>query len=224
MVVSATTAPTTANASAVASTVANQATISGNFETFLQLLTTQLKNQNPLDPLDTNQFTQQLVQFAQVEQQMHMNSSLGTLISLQQANQATSALGFIGSTVVVNGDTTKLTGGQATWTYSIDRPAQATINVTDAKGQVVYTEARTLNPGTQSFTWNGRNANGQIQPDGDYTISITARDASGQAVAVSTEVEGTVDSVDVTQNPPVLNVGAKSFTLDKVKRVTRRAG
>src|SRR5437764_15279949 len=100
MVVSAT-AVTPTNASAVASTVANPTTLTGNFETFLQLLTTQLKNQNPLDPLDTNQFTQQLVQFAQVEQQMHMNSSLGTLISLQQANQATAALAFIGATVVV---------------------------------------------------------------------------------------------------------------------------
>jgi len=224
MVTSATTAVPPTNASSVASTVANQTTLTGNFETFLQLLTTQLKNQNPLDPLDTNQFTQQLVQFAQVEQQMHMNSSLSTLISLQQANQATAALGFIGATVVVNGDTTKLTGGQASWTYAVDRPASATINVANSSGQVVYSEARTLTPGTQSFTWNGRDSTGQIQPDGDYTISITARDANGATAAVSTEVEGIVDSVDVTQNPPVLNIGAKSFTLDKVKRVTRRAG
>ena len=213
-----------ASTAAATATGIDKSTIAGNFNSFLQLLTTQLKNQNPLDPLDTNQFTQQLVQFAQVEQQMHMNSSLGTLISLQQANQATAALAFIGATVVVNGDTAKLASGQASWTYSVDKPAQGTINVANASGQVVYTETRTLTPGRQTFTWNGRDATGQIQPDGDYTISITGRDASGANAAISTEVEGTVDSVDVTQNPPVLNMGDKRFTLDKVKRVTRRAG
>src|SRR5947209_2541026 len=222
MPVTAATTPTAAtNASAVASTVANQSTISGNFETFLQLLTTQLKNQNPLNPLDTNQFTQQLVQFAQVEQQINMNTSLGTLISLQKTAQSTAALGFLGATVVVNGDTAKLAGGQASWTYSVDKPATATINITNAQGQVVYTENRTLTPGSQSFTWNGRSATGQMQPDGDYTIAIAAKDASGQTVAVSTEVEGVVDSVDVTQTPPVLTIGNNSFTLDKIKRVTK---
>src|SRR3954471_20961186 len=89
--------------------------IAQNFTTFLQLLTTQLRNQNPLDPLDTNQFTQQLVQFAQVEQQMNMNSSLTSLISLQKATQTSAALGFLGSTVVVDGDTAQLSGGKASW-------------------------------------------------------------------------------------------------------------
>jgi len=180
-----TTTPTAATAASVATNVANKSTISGNFETFLQLLTTQLKNQNPLDPLDTNQFTQQLVQFAQVEQQINMNASLNTLIALQKANQATAALGFLGATVVVNGDTTRLSGGQASWSYAVDKPASATINVTNATGQVVYTETRTLSPGAQTFTWNGRGTTGQIQPDGDYTIAITAKDASGQSAAVS---------------------------------------
>ena len=90
---------------ATAASVTSRSTIAQNFNTFLQLLTTQLKNQNPLDPLDTNQFTQQLVQFAQVEQQMNTNTSLGTLVSLQQTAQSTAALGFLGSTVTVNGNT-----------------------------------------------------------------------------------------------------------------------
>src|SRR5438132_211559 len=109
---SAATAATTGNPS-LAGAVDKQ-TIAGNFNTFLQLLTTQLKNQNPLDPLDTNQFTQQLVQFAQVEQQINMNQSLSALIALQTATQASAAMGFLGSTVVVNGDTSALTAGKAT--------------------------------------------------------------------------------------------------------------
>src|ERR1700756_952550 len=90
-------------------------TIAGNFQTFLQLLTTQLQNQNPLDPLDTNQFTAQLVQFAQVEQQLKSNSQLSTLVSLQQTAQNTQALNFVGQTVAVDGDTAPLTNGSATW-------------------------------------------------------------------------------------------------------------
>ena len=89
--------------------------IAGNFQTFLQLLTTQLQNQNPLDPLDTNQFTAQLVQFAQVEQQLKSNSQLTTLVSLQQTAQNTQALNFVGQTVAVTGDTAPLTNGSATW-------------------------------------------------------------------------------------------------------------
>src|SRR5215471_15386211 len=93
--------PTSTASTGSVSNALDNTEIAQNFNTFLQLLTTQLKNQNPLDPLDTNQFTQQLVQFAQVEQQMNMNQSLTSLIALQTANQASQALGFIGSTAVV---------------------------------------------------------------------------------------------------------------------------
>ena len=217
--------PTTiaGNTASGAASVVGADTIQQNFTTFLQLLTTQLKNQNPLDPLDTNQFTQQLVQFAQVEQQMNMNASLTSLISLQRATQTTAALGFLGSTVVVDGDTARLTGGKATWSYSVDKPSTATINIKNAAGQVVYTESRTLTPGSQTFDWNGRSTTGQQLPDGDYAISITAKDTNGQLVAISTEVQGVVDGIDLTQTPAVLKIGSRSFTLDKIKQV-RRAG
>src|SRR5215831_9538197 len=95
--------PTKPAASGTTGIVGSQ-TIAGNFNTFLQLLTTQLKNQNPLSPLDTNQFTQQLVEFAGVEQQINMNTQLGSLISLQQTAQATNALNFVGAPVAVNGN------------------------------------------------------------------------------------------------------------------------
>src|SRR3954451_11699945 len=98
-------------------------TIAGNFQTFLTLLTTQLQNQNPLDPLDTNQFTSQLVQFAQVEQQLKSNDQLSTLVSLQQTAQNTAALGFVGQTVGVNGNTAALTNGTATWGLNVPKPA-----------------------------------------------------------------------------------------------------
>src|SRR5207237_4181420 len=91
------------------------ATLAGNFQSFLTLLTTQLKNQNPLDPLDTNQFTAQLVQFAQVEQQIKQNDQLATLISLEKTAQSMTALAFVGATVAIDGQTAALSNGQAAW-------------------------------------------------------------------------------------------------------------
>src|SRR5499427_11109056 len=115
-VVSGTTAQSSSSSSSSSSLSSTTGdTLAGNFQTFLTLLTTQLQNQNPLDPLDTNQFTQQLVMFAQVEQQLKSNDELSTLVSLEKSAQATTALAYVGQTVAVNGQTAALAGGQAVW-------------------------------------------------------------------------------------------------------------
>jgi flagellar basal-body rod modification protein FlgD len=212
-------AAATASAASAASDTVAGATIAQNFTTFLQLLTTQLKNQNPLEPLDTNQFTQQLVQFAGVEQQMNANKSLTTLISLQQNSQTTAAMSFLGSTVSIEGSTARLADGAATWTYSLPKAATASIDVQSASGDVVYSTTRTLTAGAQSFVWDGRNLGGIKLADGDYKIAINAKDASGQTVAVSTQVNGVVDGVDLTQTPPRLSIGNQSYTMDQIKQV-----
>jgi|SRR5580704_3993236 len=210
------------NAAAGTNSIASNS-IAGNFNEFLQLLTTQLKNQNPLDPLDTNQFTQQLVQFSSVEQQINMNTQLTTLIGLQQTAQSAQAASFVGATVAVNGSTAQMVNSQATWNYSVSSPATATITVTNASGQTVFSETGTVQPGQQAFNWNGVGTNGQKWPDGAYTIAITATGANGQSVGVSTQVQGVVDSVDLSQNPPVLSVGGQNFTLNQILRVVNPA-
>ena len=210
-----------ANSGVTMTSATDKTTLAGNFNTFLKLLTTQLQNQNPLDPLDTNQFTQQLVQFASVEQQINMNSQLTTLVSLQKATQTTSAMGFLGATATADGATTQLANGQASWTFTADKPSTATVTIKDSTGQTAYTGAFALNAGPQNFTWDGRGNNGQSWPAGKYTLSVTAKDASGQTASVSTEIKGTVDSVDLTQNPPTLMIGGQSFSLDKIKQVVR---
>jgi flagellar basal-body rod modification protein FlgD len=196
-------------------------TIANNFETFLTLLTTQLKNQNPLEPLDTNQFTQQLVQFTQVEQQMKMNSQLASLISIEQMAQSTAAMAYLGSIATVDGGTSKLESGTAKWTFSSDKPANATINIKNETGALVYSGSFAVNAGQQNFVWDGRGNNGTKYPDGNYTLSVSAKDASGNNVAIGTEVSGTVDGVDLTKSPPVLTIGGQTFTVDKIKRVVR---
>jgi flagellar basal-body rod modification protein FlgD len=217
-------------ASALANSSANQAPlgsssnpgIANNFMAFLQLLTTQLQNQNPLEPLDTNQFTQQLVQFAQVEQQLRSNDQLETLVALQKSTQASAALDFVGKTVVISGATTHLgTDGNTVWTFSSPKPASATVTIKDSTGQTAFSSNYAINSGRQDFVWDGRGTNGKRWPAGNYTMSITAKDANGQTVAITTDVQGIVDSADLSQTPPVLSIGQLTFTLDQIKRVVR---
>jgi flagellar basal-body rod modification protein FlgD len=218
--VSAAITPGNTNAS-TANGATDSNTLAGNFNTFLQLLTTQLKNQNPLDPLDTNQFTQQLVQFAQVEQQIKQNTQLETLISLSKAAESTTALAYVGATVAIDGKTAALANQRAAWTFNVSKPVSAAVTVKSATGQTVYTGTFSMNAGLQTFEWDGRDANGTQWPDGNYTITVTAKDANGQTVEIPSEIEGVVDSVDLTKTPPELSVGGQSFTLDKIKRVVR---
>jgi flagellar basal-body rod modification protein FlgD len=216
------TVPTTAASSGSSSSpLVSDTMIASNFTTFLTLLTTQLKNQNPLDPMDTNQFTQQLVQFAQVEQQMKSNDQLGTLVSLQQTAQSTAALSYVGSTVVVDGAAGSLKNGSATWTLNAAKPATATVTIQDSTGQTAYSNTFAVSAGPQQFTWNGVGSNGQQWPDGTYKMTVSAVDANNQTTTVATEVQGSVDSVDLTQNPPLLSINGQNYTLDKVKRIVR---
>jgi flagellar basal-body rod modification protein FlgD len=210
-----------AAASSASTTGVDKGTIAGNFQTFLTLLTTQLKNQNPLDPLDTNQFTQQLVQFAQVEQQLKQNEQLATLVSIEKTASATTALAYVGQNVAFDGQTATLANNKASWTLQVPTAANVTVTVKSATGQTVYTGTYAMDAGTQTFVWDGVDNAGTKWPDGNYTITATAKDANGQSVAIPSEVEGIVDSVDLTKNPPLLSIGGQTFTLDKIKRVVR---
>jgi flagellar basal-body rod modification protein FlgD len=221
-VVSGTTPASTSSSSTNSSSSSGLAgsTLAGNFQTFLTLLTTQLKNQNPLDPLDTNQFTQQLVQFASVEQELKTNDQLTTLVSLQQATQSTQALGFVGKTAVVNGSTASLTNAQATWDLSVPSNSNLTVNITNSTGQTVYTGNYSANAGNnQPFTWNGQGSDGTQWPDGQYKLTATAVDGSGSPVAITTQVQGVVSSVDLTQQPPMLSIGGQSYTVNQIQRI-----
>jgi len=158
----------------------------------LTLLTTQLKNQNPLHPLGTNQFIQQLVEFASVEQQVNLNTNLQTLISMQQTLQSLQVLQLVGQTITVNCNTAALsnaTGNSATWTFVSPSPATDNVAITNSSGQVVLTGTISLSAGNQTYAWGGKGNNGLTWPDGNHTLSINATGANGQAVTVTTEVQ-----------------------------------
>jgi flagellar basal-body rod modification protein FlgD len=195
-------------------------TLAGNFQTFLTLLTTQLQNQNPLDPLDTNQFTQQLVQFAGVEQQLKTNDQLTSLVSLQQTTQATQALDFVGKNAVVDGSTAPMTNKVATWQLSIPTASTLTVNIASSTGQNVFSGSYGVNAGdNQVFSWNGLGNDGTQWPDGKYTLTATGADASGNPVTVSTQIQGQVNSADLTQSPPLLSIGGQTYTISQIKRI-----
>src|ERR1700678_1127526 len=193
--ISTTTTPST-NATASPGTAAGldgSQQLAGNFNTFLTLLTTQLQNQNPLDPLDTNQFTQQLVEFSSVEQQVNINANLQTLISLQQTSEATSAMQYLGSNVTLAGTAASLSAtSPATWSLNSPSAATANVTITSSTGQTAYTGTVSLNAGSQAYTWNGQGTNGVTWPAGQYTLAVNATGANGKAVTVATQVQGTV--------------------------------
>ena len=217
-----TTLPPSSNgtSSAAAANALANTQIAGNFQSFLQLLTTQLQNQDPLSPLDTNQFTQQLVEFAGVQQQINTNDSLATLVSLQQTAQSSQALQFVGKTAVVSGNTATLTDSQATWEFNIPSASNVTISIANSAGSTVFSNTFAASAGNnQVFNWNGLGTDGTQNPDGNYTLTATAKDSSGATVGVTTSVAGVVSSVNLTQSPPLLSIGGQTFTVNQVQSI-----
>jgi len=199
----ATSTPTTPAANSGSNPALNQLT--NNFSTFLTLLTTQLKNQDPTSPMDSNQFTQQLVQFSQVEQQINTNSNLSTLISQGQTQIGAYATSYLGKGVSITNGNASLSGGKATWNYSLDAAATANkLTVTDANGKIVYTADGEKAAGLHQFTWDGKDNNGNQLADGTYKLTLAAQTADGTAVTTSIASAAVVTEIDMTSGTPKL--------------------
>ena len=214
------TTPTSGTASSTGSASAlNQ--LSGNFDTFLQLLTTQLQNQDPTAPMDTNQFTQQLVEYSQVEQQISGNSKLDSLISLGQGHSNTEAVSYLGKHVTLTNGTAALTNGAANWTYSLPSSAATnTLTVTDANGKVVYAANGETAAGAHQFAWNGQDNGGNQLPDGAYTLTVTPTATDGTTLSPQVASTGTVSQVDLTGSSPQLMIGSTEFPLTDVSAIS----
>ena len=209
-----------ASATAASNATGSGTRLAGDFSTFLTLLTTQLQNQSPTDPLDTNQMTNQLVQFASVEQQIAMNQNLERLISLQQANQVTAAAPLIGQRAEVESDRVALQNGTA----EIRLPAAGTarsadIRVLDNTGRVLRQQSVELGTGTSGWTWNGRDTAGRSLPDGAYRVAVTGRGANGEAVPLSYTVAGTITGAERRNNDITLAMGGVNVGFDKLRRL-----
>ena len=193
--------------------------IADNFDTFLQLLTTQLKNQNPLDPLDTNAFTQQLVQFSSVEQQLKTNEFLSALVQSNANSVNTNAVNYIGKTISAAGTRSELIGGKAVWNFSLDDAAMTTVTIKNSDGDVVYTQQGNLQAGSGIFEWDGKMSNGMPAPNGTYSIQMTGLNQEGKNVPISTEFTGTVTGIDFTGTEPVLLIGSTRVNISGVTSI-----
>ncbi len=204
--VTGTTPSTTSTTSTNSQDALNQ--LSGNFSTFLTLLTTQLKNQDPTSPMDSNTFTQQLVMYSQVEQQINTNDNLKTLISQGTTNAAATAATYLGKKVSVTNGNGSLTNGSANWTYTLNTASATTqLAITDAKGNTVFTTTGETTSDNHSFTWNGQDINGNQLADGTYKLTVTAADSASNKVTTSVASAGTVTQIDMTSGTPQLVIG-----------------
>jgi len=212
--------PTSAATSTVPGSAGALQKLSGNFETFLRLLTTQLQNQDPTSPMDTNQFTQQLVEFSQVEQQISTNDSLKQLIALAQGRSAADAVNYLGKTVTLTNGTGALTNGSLLWTYSLDAAAASNaLTVTNSTGRVVYVGAGETDAGMHQFTWDGKDNAGNQLPDGRYKLTITPIAGDGSTIQSAVASSGTVTQVDLSGSTPQLMIGTTEFPVSDVSAV-----
>ncbi|NRA88235.1 MAG: flagellar hook assembly protein FlgD [Rhizobiales bacterium] len=205
---------------AASASTKDQKSIAENFDVFLKLLTTQLKNQNPLEPLKTNEFTQQMVAFTGVEQQVKANKNLENLGRLFQQATLSSSVSYIGKTVTAEGDATQLQDNNATWDVNIKgTPEESKIVITDNNGNVVFTKKTTFREGMNEFNWDGQKIDGSMAAEGLYTIKVHPTDKDGNLLDYTTLISGIVTGVDMTGSSSVLNLGDRSVKLDNVKKI-----
>lgn len=195
-----------------------------DLDTFLLLLTTQLKNQDPLSPMDTTEFTNQIVQFAQVEQQIAQNEKLAQMVNLNVANLAATAVQYIGHVAEAESNKLPLQDGQAKFAYGLATEARSVgIMIQDEFGKTVYTKVMgNTAAGVHAFDWDGKDDNGIQLEDGTYTISVTALNNDGESVETWTTVFGQVDGVTSVNGTVVLTMGKVGVPMDKILSVTAK--
>ena len=176
------------------------ASLASNFNDFLGLLMTQLKNQDPTSPLDTNQFTSQLVQFSGVEQQINTNASLTKLIQATQSSTLLQSSALVGQTIEVSGDQVSLQGGKATLHFQSTSAQPVAIGIYAPSGVKLADAAVAGSTGTNSWTWDGTDSSGRKLPDGAYKAVAFAADGSAlpiTAIARATGVQKVGDNMKV---------------------------
>ncbi len=216
--------PTTTAGSGAA---ASQASLAGNFDTFLTILTAQIQNQDPLEPMDSSKFTEQLVQFSGVEQQIKSNAQLESLLSATYANAGAALSGYLGQKAEIDTAGAQFADDSITWRYNLPSDAaKATITVTDASGKVLYSKTATeddLKAGAHDFEWDGQFANGGKAEEGQpYWINVVAEDANAKAIKPVHSLITTVTGVDLTYGEPALTTPAGIFAYADIKRLMRQ--
>jgi flagellar basal-body rod modification protein FlgD len=204
------------------SSITNGASLAETFDTFLTLLTTQLQHQDPLDPMDTNEFTSQLVEFTGVEQAISTNKKLDSLIALYNGSQLNDAVGYIDKTVGADGIILMMQGGESTITYDLGGNAKtASILVIDEQGNTVRTLQGDTEVGHHEITWDGKDENGNQLDDGLYGFLVTAIDTNDKPVPLVQGTTGKVTGVKMVDGEVILEVGDLEIALNDVLSISQ---
>jgi len=194
--------------------------LADTFDSFLTLLTAQLTHQDPLEPLDPNQFTDQLVNFTNVEQSIATNKNLEQLLALYQSNELASAVSFIGKAIEAPGSTSVLNKGSARWSYQLDSPSEATtIKVLDQSGKTVFQTLGNTGLGRHEFEWDGNDFLGNPMPDGLYTLAVSAADSQNNAIDSSANLIATAQGVLTEDGVNKVDVGVFTVPLSSIVAV-----
>ncbi len=199
-------------------TTQQSVSLAEDFTQFLTLLTTQLQNQDPLSPLDSNEFTNQLVQFSQVEQGINTNSKLDDLLSLQLNGAATSALGYVGLDVeYVSAEIAHEQGEDSTIRYSLDGNASVSkINIFDESGQLIQSVDAEKGVGAHTFEWNGRDLLNNEMPTGTYVVRVDSLDVDEDPVNTTTVVQSRVKGIEQQDGIVYALVGERAVAITDI--------
>jgi flagellar basal-body rod modification protein FlgD len=193
--------------------------LDGNFTDFLSMLMTQLQNQDPTSPMDTDQFTSELVQFSSVEQQIETNSSLTQLIQLTQGSEVIQGSSLVGQQVTVQSTQVPLENSQATVNITSPAAEPVSIAITNSAGTSIYNTTVNAVAGNNSFEWNGTNNGGETVPDGLYTLVATGSNVGGGTSTLPFTVTGTATGVISSGGTVDLQLGALSVPFSSVTAV-----
>lgn len=168
----------------------DSAEASVNFDTFLNLLVTQVQNQDPLKPQDPTEFTNQIARYSSLEQQIKSNTLLENMAASNTQQSQAALLGYIGKEVMAEGDTTAFSGESDTsvdYAYTLDKPGVKTVIsvYNEEKEKVFETDGKT-EQGQHVFRWGGANEEGELQPAGNYRVVISSTGTDGKPLNVQT--------------------------------------
>ncbi|MEQ8734987.1 MAG: flagellar hook assembly protein FlgD [Rhodospirillaceae bacterium] len=210
------------NSQALSSSDADRNKLAKDLDSFLTLLTSQLKNQDPLSPMDSTEFTNQLVQFAQVEQQINLNESMSEVVDLTQQSIVTSAVNYMGETIEAASDQVPLQNGIARMAYGLGADSTATtVVIRDGTGEIVHTEAGQTTAGVHELTWDGTHKDtGQQLPDGTYSVEATALGKGEEQVPTWTTTFGRVTGLTNVNGTTVLLMDKVAVPIQQILSVS----
>jgi len=222
-----TTSPVTTGSGLSATTASSVEAYQENYELFLSVLTAQLQNQNPLDPTDTSEMTSQLINYAQVEQQILSNQYLENLVLATSNDSAMVAIDMVGMEVTYNAsDIPYENGDTLNWAFTVpDDVSSLTAQVVNSDGTVIYSKDLDTTAGDATFSWSGLTSSGSTASDGEYSLTLVAKDSDGESVTITPETTSTVTKVDWSSGSAKLTMAnGATVSLSDIVSATQASG